>query len=343
MIGFANPEVLLFAPLALAVAWWSLRRRRPALRYSDTGLVEGLPRGRARWATGGAAALRFAAVLAVVTAAAGPRTPDLRTRLPAEGIAIVLVLDVSGSMATPDFAPSPGSPPLTRLDAAKQTFRLFVAGGETADGSRFEGRRQDQIGLVAFAAVPETACPLTLNHSVLLAVLDEQKPREGIDAGTNVGDALAEGLARLDAAGKKRKVLILLSDGEHNLLLDRKESPLKPRESARLAQALGVPVHAIDCGGDPRPEATPEEVKQRADGRQVLQAVAETTGGKSFAASNADELRAVIREIDALEREPAETFRYRRHHEVAPWFAAAAIGLLGLAYFLERTWWRRIP
>jgi Ca-activated chloride channel family protein len=343
MPQFANPEFLLLAPLAVLAAWWWAARRRPALRYSDTRLVAGLPRGRAKWADWGGAALRGAALLAAVLAAAGPRTPDLRTRLPAEGIAIVLALDVSGSMATPDFASSPDGSSLTRLDAAKQTFRLFVAGGEAPDGTRFDGRPRDRIALVTFAAVPETAVPLTHSHSVLLTVLDAQQPKAGIDAGTNIGDALAEGLIRLDAAGPRKKVLILLSDGEHNIHLDRPDAPLKPRQAAQLAANLGVPIYAIDCGGEPRPDATPDEVAQRIDGRRVLESVAALTGGRMFAADTADELRAVVAEIDALERQPAETFRYRRYHEFYPWFAAAAVGLLGVAYLLERTRWRRVP
>src|SRR5262249_52754819 len=151
------------------------------------------------------------------------------------GIAIALVLDVSGSMATPDYAVSPGSPPMSRLDAAKQAFHLFVAGGATADGTHFDGRPRDQIALVTFAAVPQTAVPLTHNHSVLLTVLGTQQAKGGLDAGTNVGDAIAEGLIRLDAAGSRRKVLILLSDGEHNINLEQPDSPLKPRQAAQLA------------------------------------------------------------------------------------------------------------
>ncbi len=343
MIRFANPEFLLLAPLATAFAWWWAVRRRPALRYSDVRLVAGLPRGRARSATWGGALLRGFAMLGLVLAAAGPRTPDLHTRLPAEGIAIVLVLDVSGSMATPDYAGSPDGPPETRLEAAKKAFRLFVAGGDAPDGTHFDGRPRDQVGLVTFAAVPQTTCPLTHNHSVLLEVTDAQQAKSGIDAGTNVGDAMAEGLIRLDAAGPRRKVLILLSDGEHNINRDGPDAALKPRQAAQLAANLGVPVYAVDCGGEPRPDATADEVKQRADGRRVLQAVAELTGGRSFAAGTADELRAVYQEIDALERQPSETFRYRRYHEYYPWCAAAAIGLLGAAVLLDRTWWRRVP
>ncbi len=336
MPSFANPAFLTLLPLALLIAWWSLRRRRPALRYSDVRLVEGLPRGRARLALWGGAALRGLAVLAAILAAAGPRTPDLKTRLPAEGVAIVLVLDVSGSMATADFPPG-----VPRLDAAKEAFRLFVVGGDAPDGTRFDGRPRDQIGLVTFAAVPETTCPLTHNHTVLLAVLAAQQPKEGIEAGTNLGDALAEGLIRLEAAGPRKKVLILLSDGEHNV--DRADGPLKPRQAAQLAANLGVPVYAIDCGGEPAPDAPADTVKQRADGRRVLEAVAAMTNGKAFAANTADELRAVYREIDALQKEPIETFRYRRYHEYYPWFAVAAVGLLAVTQLLERTWWRRVP
>ncbi len=335
-MSFANPVFLTLLPLAAFIVWWSLRRRRPALRYSDVRLVAGLPRGRARFALWGGALLRGLATLAAILAAAGPRTPDLKTRLPAEGIAIVLVLDVSGSMAATDFPPG-----VSRLDAAKEAFRLFVMGGDAPDGTHFDGRPRDQIGLVAFAAVPQTACPLTHNHTVLLAVLTSQQPKEGIEAGTNLGDAIAEGLIRLEAAGPRKKVLILLSDGEHNV--DRADGPLKPRQAAQLAANLNIPVYAIDCGGEPAHDAPPDAVKQRADGRRVLDAVAAMTNGKAFTATSADELRVVYQEIDALQKQPAETFRYRRYHEYSAWFAVAAVALLAVVQFLERTWWRRVP
>src|SRR6185437_1225945 len=97
----------------------------------------------------------------------GPRWPDLRTRIETEGIAIVMLVDVSGSMAERDF--DWRGEPVSRLEAVKKVFHLFVSGGEgtdtTGDGtdvSNFQGRPTDQIGLVTFATRPETACPLTL-------------------------------------------------------------------------------------------------------------------------------------------------------------------------------------
>src|SRR5947209_2220451 len=165
---FAHPEFLWLAPLAVPAAWWWARRRRPALRFADVRLFAGRTGGRARRAKWGGAALRGLAVLALVLACAGPRRPDLRTRVPAEGIAIVLVLDVSGSMGTADVDWTPGSPKVARLEAARRAFKLFVAGGDAPDGTHFEPRPADQIGLVTLAKVPQTACPLTLNHSVLI-------------------------------------------------------------------------------------------------------------------------------------------------------------------------------
>lgn len=338
---FANPHFLWLAPLAALLPWWWLRRPRAALRYSDSSLFLGLPSGRAVRARWGGALLRALAILALVVACAGPRQPDQQTRLPAEGIAIVLALDVSGSMDTADAVWSPGGPPVSRLDAAKRSFNLFINGGEAPDGTAFEPRESDQVGLVTFAALPETACPLTLNHSVLIRISDGVQVRTGIDAGTNVGDAIAEGLIRLDkGAGDRRKVLILLSDGEHNISKDGPSDPLKPKQAAQLAANLGIRVYTIDAGGEPTAAMTPETREQRRAGRETLQAVASLTGGRSFSASSGSELLAAYKEISALEKSEVQSYQYRRYYEFYPWFAAAALGLLLAAHLLERTCWR---
>jgi Ca-activated chloride channel homolog len=334
----AQPAFLLLLPLAVVVAWRHLRRRRPALRFPDATLFAGLPVGRAARAKWGGAVLRGLILIALILAAANPRQPDLRTRVPVDGIAIALVLDVSNSMSQPDFG-TPGGPPVTRLAAAKQAFRLFVAGGTAPDGTPIDGRPNDQIALVTFAAVPQTTCPLTLNHTVLLKVLDEQQTLQGIDAGTNIGDALAEALIRLDAAGNRPKLVVLLSDGEHN---KSGEVSLLPMTTAGLAKQLGVPIHTIDCGGD-GPTMTPEDAKQRADGRATLDAVAGMTGGRSFVADSGDELRTVLKSIDDLSRQPAPAPRYRRYHDYGVWCGLTAAGLLAALVLLERTRWRTIP
>jgi Ca-activated chloride channel family protein len=344
MLEFANPAILLLAPLAAVLAWWWARRHRPALRYSDGGLLTGLPAGRARRARWGSAALRGMAFLALVVALAGPRRPDLQTRIPAEGVAIVFAIDVSGSMAERDIAWMPGEPPIPRIEAARRAFHLFVAGGEAPDGTHFEPRPSDPIGLVAFAALPQTVCPLTLNHSVLLHVVDGLEPKSGLDAGTNVGDAIAEAVIRLDRGStERRKVLIVLSDGEHNVSKEGASNPLRPRQAAQLAANLGIAIYTIDAGGEPPADASPELIEQRRTGRETLQSVAAMTSGRSFAATNGPELLAAYKEISRLEKVEVVSYSYRRYHEYNPAFAAAAVVLVFLAHVLERTRWRVIP
>jgi Ca-activated chloride channel homolog len=349
-LSFTNPEFLWLAPLALVVAWWWLRRSRPAMRFSDVAPFAHHVGGRASVAMWGGATLRGLACLCLILACAGPRRPDLQTRLPAEGIAVVMAIDVSGSMATPDVIWNPNSPPVTRLEAAKRAFKLFVGGGEAPDGTKFEPRPGDSVGLITFAAVPQVACPLTLNHSVLFKVVDGLEARSGVDAGTNIGDSLAEAVDRLDAVKTKRKakVLILLSDGEHNIfkedVRDAKrpgiDRTMKPREAAQLAANLGIKVYTIDTGGDAPPSAPPDILKQREEGRRSLQAVAEMTGGKSFAAASGTELLAAYREISTLEKTIDDAPIYRRYFEYYWWCAGAALVLLLAAHALDRTLWR---
>jgi Ca-activated chloride channel family protein len=326
------------APLVVVLTWWWARRGGSAMRFSDVTRFAGHTGGRASLAVRGGAILRGLACLLLVFACAGPRRPDLQTRLPAEGIAIMMAIDVSGSMETPDVMWNAVSPPVSRLEAARRAFKLFAGGGEAPDGTKFDPRPGDSIGVVTIAAVPQTACPLTLNHSVLFKVVDELKPKGGPDAGTNIGDALGEAVERLDAVKSKRKakVIILLSDGEHNVV--REDVPgakrpgidrtMKPREAAQLAYNLGIRIYTIDAGGEPPPGAPADAARQRLDGRASLQAVAEMTGGKSFAATSGPELLAAYREISTLEKTEEDAPIYRRYYEYYSWCAGVALVLL---------------
>jgi Ca-activated chloride channel family protein len=341
---FDSPVFLWLSPLALLVAWWWVRRPRPAIRFSDTGLFAGARSRRVRLATWGGAALRGLVCLLLILACAGPRKPDLRTRIPVEGIAIEMVVDVSGSMADRDFVWAADSPLISRLDAARRAIRLFVEGGQAPDGATFEPRPSDPIGLVELSAVPESTCPLTLNHSVLLRKVNELAPREGIQAGTNIGDAIAEAVIRLDATGgRNRKVIVLLSDGQHVQARDGPDAMHRPRAAAQLAANLGFPIYTIDCGGVLPATAGPEALAEREAGRETMRAVAAMTGGRSFTANNGTEFLDAYRDISRIEKSTIESFQYRRYFECYWWCTAAAIVLLFMAHVLDRTWWRVVP
>src|SRR5437764_111130 len=128
MPEFAYPWLLLLL-LALPplFRYWH-RHSRGALRYSSVALVAGLPSGRAGWMRHGGLALRALGCVAAVIALAGPRWPDEGTRIPAEGISIAVVLDVSASMGELDFMW--GEQKIRRADGVKKALHLFAAGGD---------------------------------------------------------------------------------------------------------------------------------------------------------------------------------------------------------------------
>ena len=353
MLQLTHPEYLFFGLALVPLLLWWLVQRRGAVRHPATSRLAHLPPGRSRIAFWGGTLLRLLSLLCLLAALAGPRWPDMRTRITTEGIAIVMVMDVSGSMATPDFDWKGKA--ISRLDAVKKAFRLFVEGGEEGDGPRLEGRPTDRIGLVAFGNWPDVVCPLTLSHSALLKLMDEQTARSFPgESQTNISDALAVALNRLRSAGPRRKVLILLSDGEHNVYPDPEKPDARlrgvdwtPRQLANYARTLGVPIYCIDAAGTVPSLAeagvtkTPPETREKA--LQTLQAVAEVSGGRYFKADNTAGLFDVYRQIDRQEREPIESYQFRRYHEAYPWLATASFVLFALALALEMTLWRRIP
>jgi Ca-activated chloride channel family protein len=333
MPEFAHPLLLFLLPLAPLAAWAWLRRPKPALRWPDVRPFSTVPPGRSNRAHWGGAIFRGLAVAGLVIALAGPRWPDRGSRLPVEGIAIVIALDVSGSMAEADF--DWDGEPIPRLSAAQRAVRRFVVG----DGAESPGRPNDEIGIVAFAALPEDTCPLTHSHDVLVKLLDAEEPRGLPETGTNIGDALAWALTKLDAVADRRQVIVLVSDGEHNV----PAPALTPRQAGQLAAQRGVPVYTIDAGPPAKASDKPEDIAARQAGQESLAAVATMTGGRTFVAHDSAGLRDAMTTIDRLERAPVESFYYRRYIEVSPACALFALACLVLALGLESTIWRRVP
>ena len=155
-----------------------------------------------------------------------------QTRIAGQGVAIVVALDQSSSMKTLDFPTNRGITTISRLDAAKSTFKEFV-----------EKRSDDLIGLVVFANYPEQACPPILDHGFLIETVMSVRPARFEDDGTNMGDAIAVGLDALLVAPPKKKVLVLLTDGHNEPAVPQ---PLEPLEAAALHRPGGDAAHDCD-------------------------------------------------------------------------------------------------
>ncbi len=360
---FHNPLFfLLFLGLPFLI-WWHFRRRKVAVRFSSLNLFRSLPRGRAFLVKAVLFSLQFLVVVLLILALARPRWPDPGSRIPTQGISMAIVLDVSGSMAEQDYNWKGEN--ILRLEAAKRIFKLFVSGGEGPERKKFKGRSNDRISLTVFAKHPESVCPLTLNHPVLLKILQDQEPRTvPTESDTNIGDAIVWALKTLQVKSKNNpepsqpknwlyslwgskpdrkgdQVLVLLSDGEHNV----GKPALTPRQAAQLAGNLGMRIYVIDAAKEPVGEGREFQRKKenRARAKEILQEVAKITRGQYFSADDTAGLLKVTEEIDELERARMPSWIYRRYHEGYPWFILAAFLLFSLVLTLQWTVWRSLP
>lgn len=335
-LEFREPLLLLLGLLAPLV--FLLARRAPGhVLFSSFAL---LPRGHRGWRDRFAwlpDALLALAFLALVLALAGPRVGERVSRVQREGIAIMMVLDTSGSMAALDL--STPKRERTRLQAVQDVFELFVLGG-----GELRGRPDDAIGLVSFAGYADTAAPLTLDHENLVAVarnLEITTLRE--ENYTAIGDALGLAVERLRETAAESRIAVLLTDGVNNAGVE------SPAAAAELARSQGVKVYTIGAGTTgiahmrvrgPR-GTTLRPVAVEID-EATLRGIAERTGGQYFRADNADALTNVYAQIDRLERTKITEDRSRQYEELfaPPLLAAlllAAFGWLGRGTVFAKT------
>lgn len=328
----AEPAWLLL--LALIPLPWLWQRARPRIAWPTLHGFRRAPAAGAGWLRHLPSVLRGLAVGALAVALARPQEVGGQTRVAGRGVAIVVALDQSSSMSAGDFPTATG--PISRLEAAQQTFSRFV-----------QGRPDDLIGLVVFANYPDLACPPTLDHAFLLEAVRTLRPARPGDDGTNIGDALAWALESLRAAPPRKKVLILLTDGVNSPAVP---DPVDPEAAARLARDLGVTLHTIAVGRPGgivrfREPVTGLAVPAEVEGPDLarLERLARLGGGRPFVAADARSLDDVFRTIDALEKSPVRgTVRTRYRERYAPW-VGVALALLVLDRLLAGGRLRRLP
>jgi Ca-activated chloride channel family protein len=335
MIHFQHPTVLLLLlPLALFAFWMARPGRAIAVAYSSVDLVRSVadPR-RTRWGRF-VPSLRWLGAALLIAALARPSIEHHNAQVQASGVDIMLGIDVSGSMQARDMAAGPPpAAPMSRLDAAKEVVGRFV-----------EDRPNDRIGLVAFAGEPYLASPLTLDHDWVLQNLARLDSGQLSD-GTAIGSAIAAGVRRLDAQGAKSKILIVLTDGQNNA------GRIQPRVAAEAAKALGVKIYTIGVGsaGEALVPVTDENGRQQLVAAKVdvdepgMKAVAETTGGTFYRATDTRSLRSVYADIDRLEKTTRTMKGFTEHDERFAWFAVPGLFLVLTELGLSATRFRRVP
>jgi Ca-activated chloride channel family protein len=330
MFRFATPWVLLLLPLCVLAAWWMARRRRRGDARLRLPLASSRFRaGASPWVRVERALpwLRGAVLLLLVLALARPQSGARIENVSTLGVDIVVALDISGSMRAEDFQPD------NRLGVAVRTVERFV-----------EGRPTDRIGLVVFAALATTRCPLTQDHQMLRQFLDEVDfaPRE--QDGTALGMGLATAVNRLRESTARSKVVVLVTDGVNNT------GQIGPKAAAEAARALEIKVYPIGVGSEgeaPVPVDTPWGVQYRRVrvelDEELLEEIAESSGGQYFRATDAESLESVFDTIDSMEKTRIESRVRVLYSELFALVLIPALLLLLLERVLSGTRLRRIP
>jgi Ca-activated chloride channel family protein len=332
MTRFLQPEWFwLLALLPLVLLWRGRRGPVAAIEYSDVSLArEVARRGRSKigmlmWM------LPILAGALMIVGLARPQRAHGRSEVTANGIDIVLGLDVSGSMQALDFQIEHQR--VNRIEVVKTVVSKFI-----------DERPDDRIGIIAFAGAPYLVSPITLDHDWLQQNL-ERVSVGGVDDGTAIGSAIAAGVNRLRLTQAKSKVIILLTDGVNNT------GKISPIAAAEAAKAMGVKIYTIGVGvrGDaPIPVrdavGNARMVMAKVDvDEKTLQAVADATGGKFYRATDTDSLQKIYEQINRLERNAQTVQKFEHTEELYSWALIPALGILGFSLLLQQTRLRRLP
>lgn len=330
---FRYPWLLLLLLLVPAVLYlrYGWKHARATVRFSGLQQLSGLGNGWAVRLRPLLPILFGMGLVLLIVALARPQRGLGEHRVHTEGVDIILLVDISPSMAAEDFAE--GGKAMNRLDATKHVADQFI-----------RARRDDRIGVVAFAALPYSVAPLTLDHGWLLTQLERLQTGD-LGDGTGIGTGLAAAVNRLRESEAKSKLVILLTDGVNNT------GELAPENAALAAKALGIKVYTIGAGSsgvsripvqDPFGGTT--YIQQRTEIDEAsLKRIADTTGATYFRATDMDSLKRVFQEIDKLEKTKIEVEQYTQYEERFQPLVLAALFLLGLEQLLGLARLERFP
>lgn len=299
---------------------------RAAIQISSTDGLRNIKHTYRYWLRHAPFVLRCAVVALLVVAMARPQESEQHSNSNAEGIDIVMALDISGSMLARDFQPD-------RIGAAKDIGSKFII-----------ERPTDRIGLVVFAGESFTQSPLTTDHVSLVNLLNQVQSGMIAD-GTAIGNGLATAVNRLKESDSPSKVVILLTDGVNN------SGQIDPMGAAQIAADYGIRVYTIGVGTEgvaPYPTINqwggvsftqaPVEIDEK-----ILTSISEQTGGRYFRATDNTKLVEIYSEINKLEKAKVEVENFVKYAEIYHIWLLAAIALLMIEILSRYLFLRQIP
>ena len=332
---FANIEYLLLLLLLIPFFVWHFflkRKQEPTIKMATTVAYAKMPRTPRIALIHLPFILRVITFVLVVIVMARPQTTEALHENEVEGIDIMMAMDISTSMLTQDLDPN-------RIEASKQVAYEFIT-----------NRPNDNIGLTLFGGEAFMQCPLTTDHKSLLSMFSQVScdlQASGLlSPGTAIGMGITNAVSHLEKSKAKSKVVILLTDGVDNT------GDISPQMAADIAKQCGIRVYTISVGRTgksrqavaqlPNGEYYQADVDNSSD-PDVLEKIAETTGGKFYQAESSDKLREIYQDIDKLEKTKLKVLNYSKKYEAYQIFALIALVTFLMETLLRITWFRRIP
>lgn len=293
---FVQPEVLIAIPLILLFLWWSREgrtARRRSIGFSNLALLEWSRSAVPLRLSRRTELLHALFWVLLLLALARPQMSLGEKPQTKEGIDILLCLDTSTSMQADDLAPN-------RSAAAVKVSKAFV-----------ESRPDDRLGLVIYAGIALTQCPMTTDHQTLQLLLDRVRPGITQRDGTAIGNAIVACVNRLKDIPGKSKVVILLTDGRSNA------GEIEPDKAAQLAAEYGIRIYAIGVGTEMGGFAN--VLGAGGLDMETLRSIATITDGRAYRATNNQGLKEIYDEIDRLERVEREEKPEILYQELMIW------------------------
>ena len=257
--------------------------------------------------------LRALGIMTIIVALAQPQIVETIEEPVAQGVGIAIAIDLSTSMGARDL-----SRRASRMQAAKETILEFLEG------------RTDDVGIVSFGGEALTRVPLTDDHWVVRAAVEDLDSRLLLD-GTDIAAAIAAGAGLLRDAPHRSKLLILITDGAHN------GEGLEPSRAAQAAAAFGIRIYPIAIGTDYMLR------DQLADMETVLTQAAAITGGHYFRAADVAALEEIYDEIDRLAAPSEEIVVRTEATPIGLWVMLASLPVLLLGAVLRGSRWGVLP
>ncbi|HEY2122056.1 MAG TPA: VWA domain-containing protein [Chthoniobacterales bacterium] len=340
---FEQPWFLLLA--VLPPLFWLLARRfhkPPVVRFAAARIFEKTATIRRSWRKEVENSLYYLGCAALIVALARPQLGTSTNQVRADGIDIMIALDVSLSMLSEDY--EIGSQRASRLEVVKQVTEKFI-----------NARTNDRIGLIIFSGRAYIVSPLTLDHSWLIENLARLSIRRTgdqtvigssfVEDGTAIGSALATAASRLQDKHSKTRVIVLLTDGDNNA------GKIPPLTAAEAAAALGIKIYTIGAGTNglvPFPHTdgfgntyySQEYMPFRED---TCREIARIGSGVFFRAADTKTMTEIFEKIDQYEKSGVQVQKYQSYEDFFPWFTGAGICLLGSMFILTEWLWSKVP